>query len=711
MSLSPANILQRLNELKMWQESHEELLKKTKNLSNTSGNVTSASDYQTIEGLSAFDSTLNDENSLENMKNWESQVISPGKSFDQLLEEKLAQDPGPRTVAQKPKKPFLRKGAGLERFKLKPRQKPVRSRPKNNLNTSATPLRAPDLSVRPKATWCKIEEREDHIKKINELAQMDKCEVSEQTLYEKALEKELLIFEALEQKAENSSFCSTNSSVMRILSSTPSKIKPIAEEKRVHWESQSEEEDDVIETNLEREDIAEILLRLKSLAQNNARPNVPSIIEASEDEKWSSSEPSSDISISSIDLEETLKTEKRDVGVGTSEQPYGCAVCGDKLKRKIEEYEEKIQEVVEDKNRIVEIRKHLEQKERDFAKKKREFEDEKTNLVYELESERKKMIKEKQVFQTYVKDSQNRPNKRERQEISNLKQEVADLRETLKLKESKNGMTQARLRNQIKQLEKDNSNLKDEVERLTKENAKLSATQKLNRRPSDAKILHEINKNISKLTQETLRTKKCDQAEADKSERNKSSDKDDSLLETGTSHVDLETQYENTFRNQSPRETSTSTGKTEHTLEDGTKQIRYPNGNVKIVSPDGNQISVTFFNGDKQETNLIDGTVRYYFSERKICQTTYADGLELVEFPEGVTEKRYVDGRCEVMLPDGVVQTTFPDGSQETKYADGSIVNITKSGDKILLLPNGQKEIETKEYKVKSGVQAAVRIN
>jgi DNA repair exonuclease SbcCD ATPase subunit len=358
------------------------------------------------------------------------------------------------------------------------------------------------------------------------------------------------------------------------------------------------------------------------------------IIEASEDEKWSSSEPSSDISISSIDLEETLKTEKRDVGVGTSEQPYGCAVCGDKLKRKIEEYEEKIQEVVEDKNRIVEIRKHLEQKERDFAKKKREFEDEKANLVYELESERKKMIKEKQVFQTYVKDSQNRPNKRERQEISNLKQEVADLSETLKLKESKNGMTQARLRNQIKQLEKDNSNLKDEVERLTKENAKLSATQKLNRRPSDAKILHEINKNISKLTQETLRTKKCDQAEADKSERNKSFDKDNSLLETGTSHVDLETQYENTFRNQSPRETSTSTGKTEHTLEDGTKQIRYPNGNVKIVSPDGNQISVTFFNGDKQETNLIDGTVRYYFSERKICQTTYADGLELVEFPE-----------------------------------------------------------------------------
>jgi predicted RNase H-like nuclease (RuvC/YqgF family) len=154
---------------------------------------------------------------------------------------------------------------------------------------------------------------------------------------------------------------------------------------------------------------------------------------------------------------------------------------------------------------------------------------------------------------------------------------VADLSETLKLKESKNGMTQARLRNQIKQLEKDNSNLKDEVERLTKENAKLTATQKLNRRPSDAKILHEINKNISKLTQETLRTKKCDQAEADKSERNKSSDKDDSLLETGTSHVDLETQYENTFRNQSPRETSTSTGNLIVLFQSGARDSRRTN--------------------------------------------------------------------------------------------------------------------------------------
>lgn len=267
MPLSP-NLLERLQELKLWQESHDELLKKTQTLINTSANITTASDYHTIEGLSAFDSS-----SETSVKNLENHVISPTKSFNELLEEKLAQDPGPQDAPPKPKKPFLRKGTGLERFRMKPqivppiKKKPVKS-PRN-----VTPLRAPDVSVQPKASWCKIGDSDDHIRKINEIANAGQ-ELGEQTLYEKALEKELRIFEALEERAENSSFCSTNSSVLRILSSTPSKIRTGNDEKKVHWEPQSEEED-VIETNLEKRDIAEILLRLKNLAENRIKPPIP----------------------------------------------------------------------------------------------------------------------------------------------------------------------------------------------------------------------------------------------------------------------------------------------------------------------------------------------------------------------------------------------------------------------------------------------------
>lgn len=122
-----------------------------------------------------------------------------------------------------------------------------------------------------------------------------------------------------------------------------------------------------------------------------------------------------------------------------------------------------------------------------------------------------------------MKDSQNRPNRKEREEISNLKKELADSKELLKLKETKSGATQARLRTQLKQLEKENAELKQEVEKLQKENAKLNATQ-LTRRPSEVKMLHEISRNITKLTEETLKkqTNKADTscntdcAEADK---------------------------------------------------------------------------------------------------------------------------------------------------------------------------------------------------
>lgn len=105
------------------------------------------------------------------------------------------------------------------------------------------------------------------------------------------------------------------------------------------------------------------------------------------------------------------------------------------------------------------------------------------------------------IFFRYVKDQQNKPSKKERQETTSLKLEIENLKETLKLKETRNATTQARLRNQVKSLEKDNANLKEELDKLTKQNAKLQVNQRVNsRRPSDTKMLHEINKNLTKLT-------------------------------------------------------------------------------------------------------------------------------------------------------------------------------------------------------------------
>lgn len=42
----------------------------------------------------------------------------------------------------------------------------------------------------------------------------------------------------------------------------------------------------------------------------------------------------------------------------------------------------------------------------------------------------------------------------------------------------------------------------------------------------------------------------------------------------------------------------------------------------------------------------------------------------------------------------------MPSGREEITYLDGSVVAMDSNGDRVLSLPNGQKEIHTKEHKV-----------
>lgn len=67
----------------------------------------------------------------------------------------------------------------------------------------------------------------------------------------------------------------------------------------------------------------------------------------------------------------------------------------------------------------------------------------------------------------------------------------------------------------------------------------------------------------------------------------------------------------------------------------------------------------------------------------------------------GQIEKKLSDGTSEIKFPDGIVRKLMADGTEEITYLDGSVVTVGTNGDRILLLANGQKEIHTKEHKVK----------
>ena len=79
---------------------------------------------------------------------------------------------------------------------------------------------------------------------------------------------------------------------------------------------------------------------------------------------------------------------------------------------------------------------------------------------------------------------------------------------------------------------------------------------------------------------------------------------------------------------------------------------------------------------------LGDGTVEYYYASAQTSHTTYANGIELFEFPNEQTEKHWPHSqRKEIRFRDGTVKliddggnetTTYSDGTQEVRRIDGT---------------------------------------
>jgi len=936
MSYSPSLSVVRLQELKLWQGSYENLLQKSKSNSQTS-------EIEPLEGIGFLDASNASEGEYRNSRDWDKKEIVPLKPFEQLLEEKLAEDT-PTKGNAKPKRPFLRKGQGLARFRMGPtppvvtRTKVVSPRkiegnPKtmpnplskkappitrkgilkkhvfsNNHNhqyVDLSPLTLPDY-VKPRGTWKNVFENRDNgqfevgfhrnkgdnverdhgemenyeefrkslgggetvpkivgggsepmekecvskksgnkqisletpkcrddvpSRKQKNLSQssfdeftkkllskisdmhchpakqfvgndipeniseflLQKQKNGDLTLYEQKMERELRNFEILEKKVENSSFCSTNTSVTNLLASTPQKLgdntnkpgdKGILNNNAQLLNTIEFTNDRHENIQLKLHEVAQktdvlqqFLENLRNVKQNKDLQHENSELSrqsekststdtsfSDENTQWSTRSPSLTDNCTEYDMTcQSDSWKKIDAGVNTSfdnsrldetvKNEGACREC-EELRSKVSEIKQKCFNFhAENSNLrgdVRELEKKIEQLKKDMKKAKEKYEETVESLQGDLDCEKKKFAKEKFYFETYVKESQNKASKKEREEITQLKQDLIDAKELLKLKEAKNGATQARLRTQIRQQEKDISGLKSTVDKLQRENAKLSANQKFMRRPQEVKMLHEINKNLSKLTEETFKKiSGNDSQENVKIERKKSSEMYDMESDVGKENLksgknvgnnkgvqknvsskdsfradsvsfdsinseslSLEKQYEHVFGNlASPRNStnSTSLDKTEKTLADGSMEVTYSNGNFKVISADGQYIKMKYFNGDVKITDLKEKIIRYHYATTDSWHIQYPDGTEVMEYKDGQTCKKHTDGKTEVCYPDGTVRIINPDGTEEQRFPDGrkSLKNI--QGEQIIYLPNGQREIHTEEYKRREYPDGTIR--
>ncbi|KOB70585.1 Uncharacterized protein OBRU01_11321, partial [Operophtera brumata] len=529
------------------------------------------------------------------------------------------------------------------------------------------------------------------------------------------------------------------------------------------------------------------------------------------------------------------------------------------LKERLRELEDEIETFRKENVNLNKLREDVDMERQKFYEEKNSFEqkfnEEKILSEYYLADEKEKLNKQKQMYERYVREMRGRLNKKEKDEVVNLKQEITNLKEEIRMKDAKSTSTIARLRNQIKIMEKEKNDFHTEVEKLKKENRRIQHSNDITRRLTNMKYLEQINKKLSNMNKETRsevelsadtkykafeierqsRSRKVQAANMNTirpraksvpnlkvtsryakyfsqkdavSERNNTmniekleSDSDTEILDndintdddesneinTENEENNLEKIYMETFRSNSPRQsnmrksngcyntgdtlnntngfflrksnstssrdskspslsisqtslnrskspvsavshrpsnlsshtmgtnshrsksptvlsnhsslrsgtvipndaytdmlmsvspepsssktslTKTSLNPTEIRKSDGSRELRFPNGNVKCISADGKYSKFVYYNGDVKENFLSDGRIKYFYAETKTYHTTHADGLEVLEFPE-----------------------------EEWRFPDGAALTVSASGEQRIAFSNGQIEVHAKDHK------------
>lgn len=355
---------------------------------------------------------------------------------------------------------------------------------------------------------------------------------------------------------------------------------------------------------------------------------------------------------------------------------------GSLLRENIRELEEETAEFRELNKEIIKMKQTLELERVELKNKRQEMErslkDERMKMEQFFQQEHDKLERDRAKMEQQSKQ----PSKKIKEEIKGLQDRIEELEKDLKARELKHGASQTRLRCHIRTLEKENKENAISIESLKKENKKLEMENSRLLRQKNNKTLMEINKNIAKLASTTTPTdEQGTAAEGAKPATNKSVPKmvvpeknktkpveknimttkktiesqwndmsssessDDNSERESTAKDQLQSKYfPNTDRGdrkpskpEKPREVASldqsTANKKETVNEDGSKDILYANGNIKKVSPDGMLIKMLYFNKDIKETNINEGTVKYYYSETKTWHTSYLDGLEILEFP------------------------------------------------------------------------------
>ncbi|XP_061579079.1 centromere protein J isoform X2 [Cololabis saira] len=432
------------------------------------------------------------------------------------------------------------------------------------------------------------------------------------------------------------------------------------------------------------------------------------------------------------------------------------------LREKLIELEIEIERFKKENAALTKLRQENKKNQEDLRKQSLEFEQTKAEELAKFEEykkeENRKLQKERRLFEKHASAARAIPDKKEREEIQSLKQQLSSVQEEVKRKESRWASTHTRLRQQLDSLNRENGSLRDEIRMLEKlrlsawKKSSLGAEDDIERRdnaPTLTKGVTFASPVASKgggcspappCTAAATRGSSKDAAMKSSLKRSSgsgssSSSSSSSSLpdrrESSPAAVELcspergiiasSLSPQRADQRPKPPESSETEepessqevishpdGRVEKVLVDGDRLIIFPNGTRKEISADGLSAKVTFFNGDTKQITA-DQRVIYYYAEAQTTHVTYPDGMEVLHFPNNQTEKHFPDGRKEITFPDQTVKNLFPDGREESVLTDGSIIQVNPDGTKEIHFNTGQKETHTADFKRREYLDGTVK--
>ncbi|XP_066225210.1 centromere protein J [Saccopteryx leptura] len=416
--------------------------------------------------------------------------------------------------------------------------------------------------------------------------------------------------------------------------------------------------------------------------------------------------------------------------LSVQDQSPGDRARSEVLRKKVNELETEIEKFKAENTSLTKLRIERESALEKLRKEISDFEQQKANELAQIKEfkkeEMRKLQNKRKVFEKYTTVARNFPDKKEREEIQALKQQVADLQEDLKRKEAKWSSTHGRLRSQIEMLIRENTDLREEIKVM--ERFRLDAWKKVEAAEGSTKmgpcgttmknegatnLLVRIQKiqnssgtHIEKYKKNNLPTQgnpsqrspsvpSCDLCSSNTGQTASPREHPVSVDFPDPEYKEEEEEEE---KEEIQGESSHPDGKIEKIKKDGCRVILFPNGTQKEVSADGKTVTITFFNGDVKRV-MPDERVIYYYAAAQTIHTTYPEGLEVLHFSSGQIEKHFPDGRKEITFPDQTVKNLFADGQEESIFPDGTIVRIQRDGSKIIEFTNGQRELHTAQFK------------